>query len=252
MKIDFPPPSLLREPLGSGQPKWPLIARPFGVLLAVLLGCGGSSVDPSSEPEGCGSDAECGDGLQCVDSACVAASPPASTSAGAFACSVVRCPASQPSCCLSVEASATGNESQGYAIRNEMVVSADAIRGEVRAGFIFDAPDQQGWVTFELASELDLDRLDFTGRHDGVADEYLTVNTNRSEESGCAFGFQLEFRPSPTGQGPGAFGNGVSFTNDAFCYGGARPGRARELAFAIFSIDPGEASLVISNITLRE
>src|SRR5262245_60298288 len=126
MKIDFPPPSLLREPLGSGS-KRPCSARAavaagglarfapavttllVALLLSALIGCGGSSVEPPSEPEGCEADAECGEGQQCVDTACIAASPPPSASAGFFACSVMRCPNSEPSCCLGVEASATGN-----------------------------------------------------------------------------------------------------------------------------------------------
>lgn len=153
---------------------------------------------------------------------------------------------------MAAAASATGNESEGYASRNQMVVSASSDRNSVRATFSFDAADQQGWLIFQFGSELDLARLDVTGVHFGVADRFLTVNTNRSSEDGCSFGFELEPRPSPTGQGPGVLGNDVVFNSDNFCYGNGRPGRASELAFAIFAMHPGEATLVISNVTLRE
>jgi hypothetical protein len=174
-------------------------------------------------------------------------------SAGMFACNVVSCPPSEPRCCLAATATATGNESQGYASRNQMVSDASSIR-DVRATFSFDAAGQQGWLSFDLGSELDLDRLEFTGFHDGAADRFLTVNTNLDSDSGCAFGFDLEPRPSAPGV-PSVLGDAsVSFNNDNddFCYGGARPGRARQVAFAIFSLRPGEATLSISNITLHE
>ena len=192
-------------------------------------------------------------GQECVENACVAPSAPSSASVGAFACSVVNCPPSQPFCCTAAEASATGNESQRYVVRNQMVDNAFSFPGEVRANFSFDAADQQGWVTFQLGAELDLDRLDFTGRGLGVADRFLSVNTSHDSDSGCAFGFELEFRPPPNGEGPFVLGNDNIFLNDNdFCFGNARPGRARELAFAIFSTQPGDASLIITNITLRE
>lgn len=271
MIIDLPPPPPPREPPRSANTRLPRprgehpsasttprrgrsVATLLTSLSAALLACGGSSADAPIQVDGCNSSAECAGGQECVDGACVAPGPVPSTSAGFFACSVVQCPPSQPSCCASVEASATGNQSQGYASRNEMVVSASAYPGEVRADFMFDAPDQQGWVTFHFQDELDLSRLDFTGRHEGVADRFLAVNTNRSDDTGCAFSFQLEFRPSPSGPGPFVRGNAITFNDNDFCYGTSRPrpGRARALAFAIFSMRPGEASLVISNLRLRE
>ena len=78
------------------------------------------------------------------------------------------------------------------------------------------------------------------------------MNTNVTAERGCAFGFQLAPRQPPTGDGPFVFGSTIPFNANDFCYGRTRPGRARELAFAIFSTEPGDASLVISNITLRD
>jgi len=258
MKIELPQLSPHREP-PSGVPRdgFESMARRASragssVLLALLLACGGSSEEEPIEPEGCASDAECVGGQQCVDAACVAPSPPSSASAGVFACTVIDCPASQPDCCVAAEVTATGNESQGYVIRNEMVQGAHSFPGEVRANFSFDAADQQGWVTFQLGAELDLERIDFTGRVLGEADHFLSVNTNSDADVGCAFGFELELRPPPTGQGPFVFGNdNISVDDNDFCYGGARPGRARQLAFAIFSLGPGDASLIITNIVLR-
>jgi hypothetical protein len=122
----------------------------------------------------------------------------------------------------------------------------------VRASFSFDAPDQQGWVTFQLDGEHDLSELEFTGRHAGVADRFLSVNTNRLDDGGCAFGFELDPLPRrPGSEPPFPLGNDVSFSSANFCYGNGVPGRASELAFAIFSTQPGDASLVISNITLH-
>lgn len=271
MKIDPQQPSPHRAPSnrmpqdGVEVPSWVGVAlrRPrslracggSGVLLALLLACGGSSEDAPLERGGCASAAECSDGQQCIDSLCVVQSSPSTSSAGVFACSVINCPPSQPSCCMTAEASATGNESQDYVVRNEMVERTFSFPGEVRANFSFDASDQQGWVTFQLGAELDLERLDFTGRVSGVADRFLSVNTNRSSDTGCSFGFELELRPPPSGQGPFLLGNDNILINDnGFCYGNGnpRPGRARELAFAIFSLQPGDASLIITNLTLHE
>jgi len=252
MKIVFPPPSPRRGP-PSGAPRVRLEgALLSSALLALLLGCGSPSDEVSPEPPpGCASDDECADGEQCVDTACVAPSPPSGTSAGMFACSVVTCSPAQPNYCLAVTATATGNESQGYASRNQMVSRAGYFR-DLSATFAFDAAGQQGWLTFDLGSELDLDRIEFTGFHVG-ADPFLTVNTNLDSDSGCAFGFDLDPQPSPPG-GPPVLGNDISFDNDNddFCYGGARPGHANQVAFAIFSTHPGEAMLMISNITLHE
>jgi hypothetical protein len=254
MKIDSPKPSPRRW-LPPGAPRDGMEARPgrervlrSALLLALLFGCGGSSGDGGAvEPAGCAADDECAEGQQCIDAGCVEPAPPPGTSAGRFACSVVNCPPSQPFCCVAVEATATGNGSQGYASRNDMVVMASSSPGEVRANFTFDAADQQGWLTFDLGSELDLDRLQITAVHFGSADRFLSVSTNRSDDSGCSFGFELEPRP-------GGFGNDIFFNNNSgeFCYGDGVPGRARQVAFAIFSTRPADAMLVISNITLRE
>jgi hypothetical protein len=234
----------------------PAVSLPVLSLLALawlaLLGCGGSSSEAEpAGPAACIADDECADGQQCVDAACVEPSPPASMDAGRSACSVVICPQSRPRCCTAAAASANDNGSQGYASRNQMVMSASSVPGEVQATFFFDAPDQQGWLTFELDSELELERLDFTGYHSGAADRFLTVNTNSSSDDGCSFGFELDPRPAPPGQGPW-YGNDVAFNNGLFCYGSGSPGHASQLAFAIFAMRPGEATLRISNITLRD
>jgi len=259
MKIDFPQPSPRRaSPTdvprdGMENSSRASSATRAVLLLALLLACGGTSEETPSEPTGCTSDAECTAGQQCIDSACAAPSPPASKSAGVFACSVIQCPEQQPNCCTAAEASATGNENQNYVVRNVMVQRAFSFPGEVRADFSFDASDQQGWITFQFDTELDLEHVDFAGRGIGVADQFLSVNTNRADGNGCAFGFELEFRPPPNGQGPFVRGNDNIFLNDGdFCYGQGRPGRARELAFAIFSMQPGDASLIITDIRLRE
>ncbi len=175
-----------------------------------------------------------------------------SRSAGGSACSVMSCPDGASDCCNSAVASATGNRWQQYGSRLHMLEDAGSRDGEVRADFNFDAPDQQGWVTFELDGEHDLSQLEFTGRHEGVADRFLSVNTNRFDTGGCAFAFDLQLQSRPPGSNPPfVFGTDVSFSDGSFCYGDGIPGRASELAFAIFSTQPGSASLIISNITLR-
>lgn len=233
-----PPPSLRRARLGRVK-RWGLWVWSCA---AGALACGGDvgiddtvddcAIDSSCEPAPC-------DGLSCVPPREVRPVP-----AGELACSVVSCPFGTDICCSSVSASATGNDDQAYAPRVQLVDRARSRFGEVRAEFTFDAPNQQGWVTFELGDELDLSRLAFIGRHEGVADRFLAVNTNRLDDGGCAFSFDLDPR------GPFAFGNDVQLDNDAFCYGNGRPGRASELAFAIFSTRPGSAALVISNLAL--
>ena len=221
----------------------------FGALvqgLAALVGCAGAPAE--GEPV-CAHDLACGEGQICNNGSCVEGVVPASRSVGELACSVVSCPPGTEICCSAARAAATGNEGQAYAPRPHMVRLVESAFGEVRAEFSFDAPNQQGWLTFELGGELDLARLQFTGRRGGVADRFLSVNTNRADSGGCAFAFDLDFRPGPFGS-PLSFRSDVAFDDDAFCYGTGRPGRATELAFAIFSTEPGEASLVISNIAL--
>lgn len=216
-----------------------------GMLWSVSAAACGGAAGRDTEAVGCsgeGCEAAACEGLGC-------ARPPDTepVPAGELACSVVSCPPGTDICCSAVSASATGNGRQAYAPRVQLVDSARSRFGEVRAEFTFDAPNQQGWVTFELGAELDLARVAFLGRHEGVADRFLAVNTNRLDDGGCAFSFDLEPRP---GFGPFVFGNDVPFNNGAFCYGNGRPGRASELAFAIFSTSAGEASLVISNLAL--
>jgi hypothetical protein len=133
-----------------------------------------------------------------------------------------------------------------------MVASAHFGFGEmVVAKFSFDAADQQGWLTFEFGSELDLDRIDVTGHQSGKADRFLTVTTNRDGDTGCAFGFELdEPRPSPSEQP--LYGKEVYFNDRDFCYGNdSHPGRARQLAFAVFAREPGDAWLTISKVMLH-
>jgi len=236
------PPSL--RSAGSGRaPGWGI-----GLVgLVSALACGGDAgLEGAEAALGCGGASSCGS-TPCEGSACVVPRDPAPIPAGELACSVVSCPPGTDICCSSVTASATGNDDQAYDRRVQLVESARSRFGEVRAEFMFDAPNQQGWITFELGAELDLSRLAFIGRHEGVADRFLAVNTNRlddDEEGGCAFSFDLDPR------GPFAFGNDIFFNDDEFCYGPGRPGRASELAFAIFSTRPGAAALVISNLAL--
>jgi hypothetical protein len=220
----------------------------LGVLAAVAA-CSGTEADGVVSE--CDEAAACSD-LPCERPGCDAAGPSTERMpAGELACSVVSCPPGTDVCCGSVSASATGNSAQAYASQMQLVDKAVARFGEVRAEFTFDAPNQQGWVTIELGAELDLGRLAFVGRQDGVADRFLSVNTNRIEEGGCAFSFEPEPRGAPFGLAPGAlFGADIFFNSNDFCYGNGRPGRASELAFAIFSTGAGEASLTISNLTL--
>ena len=259
MKIDSTPPAWRRGhgPPREGKGRAPSVAAGVSragaaaLALALALGCGGGASQEPLEISACSSDDDCAEGQQCSDAACVVSiSPRGPNSAGAFACSVVSCPRFERGCCSAALASATGNERQGYASRDQMVDRAYSVRGQVRADFSFDAADQQGWLTFELGAELDLARLEFTGRHLGVADRILSVNTNQGEGAGCAYAFQLSPRPGSAGGGSFAFGDDIAFNVDDFCYGDAQPGRASAIAFAIFSVEPGDASLIISNIDL--
>lgn len=221
-------------------------------LLAGALGCaGGTSADEPAEPGVCVSNADCAEGQICESAACVLRTPLDSRIADSRACAVVSCPASDPTCCSTAAASATGNQNQAYSPQLQMLRDIDFDAGEVRADFRFDAPDQQGWVTFQLGAELDLSKLEFTGWRDGVSDHVLSLNTRQRDGGGCAFAFDLDPRPAAAGSGmPLERYDEVEFRDDSFCYDGGNPGRAVELAFAIFSTEPGPASLAISNITL--
>lgn len=237
----------------SAHPERPPFGVPCAVLLLLVTGLAcGDSPDEAIEPLGCTLDDCASSGEQCIVSACVAPAPSPSTDVGRSACSVVECPASMPRCCTAAAVTAMGNESQGYASRNHMVSSANALGDEVRAVFSFDAAGQQGWVAFDLRAEIRLDSIDFTGSFQGATDQFLSVNTNRSDDSGCAFGFELEPRSAAPGEGPPLLGDDIFFNDRDFCYGDAAPGSASQLAFAIFSTEPGEAELIISNITLRD
>ncbi len=133
-----------------------------------------------------------------------------------------------------------------------MLREVNSTDGEVQAQFSFEKRDQQGWVTFELGQEMDIASLEFTGQHQGVADRYLTLNTKLSADSGCAYAFEPQPRQAPPGSGTRfVLMSEIDLDDDSFCYGGARPGRAAELAFAIFAIQPGPATLTISNVTLE-
>jgi hypothetical protein len=219
------------------------------------LACGSAASEGEGAPEStaeCVSDAECAVEQTCQNAVCVQRISTTSRNAGPWACSVLSCPGGADNCCSAAEASATGNQRQEFEPRLQLLRSADSDVGEVRAEFTFSAPDQQGWVTFQLDGEHDLSQLEFTGRHEGVADRFLSVNTNRLGDGGCAFAFDLQFLPQPPGsEPPFLLGSQVSFNNGEFCYGNGVPGRASELAFAIFSTEPGLASLTISNITLH-
>jgi hypothetical protein len=236
------------------------LLRLSGALLSLVAGlaCGSAAsneeedVVPGPATPECVSDAECSAQQTCRDAVCVQRISISSRDAGPRACSVLSCPGGDASCCSAAAASATGNQRQEFEPRLSLLTSATSSDGEVRADFSFSAPDQQGWVTFQLDGEHDLSELEFTGRHEGVADRFLSVNTNRLDTGGCAFGFDLQVVPRPPGsEPPFLLWSEVQFSNADFCYGNGVPGRASELAFAIFSNAPGEASLIISNITLR-
>jgi hypothetical protein len=219
--------------------------------LASAFGCG--AAEGEGEPP-CELTGECVVASACRGEGCdEAAPPPATTPVEGGACSLVTCPQGVADCCTGAVASATGNGRQQYQSRLQMVKGARYAARELRADFSFDAPNQQGWVKFALSEEMDLSRLEFWGWPEGVADRFLVVNTNQSDDGGCSFGFDVEPRQAPAGSNvPVMLGSIVPFANNlASCYDGGAPGRASELAFAIFSNIRGDASLVISNITLR-
>jgi hypothetical protein len=225
------------------------------VLFTEALGCGSGSsaeeAEEAGEPTVCASNADCADTQVCQSAACVLRIPVESRSVDSQACSIVSCPESGAACCTAAAASATGNQNQAYSSQLQMLRETRFNAGEVRADFRFDGPNQQGWLTFELGAELDLARLEFTGWRDGVSDRFLSVDTKQLDGGGCAFAFELERRPAPPGSGiPFVFYSDVDLGDGSFCYDGGLPGRASELAFAIFSTQPGPASFAISNITL--
>ena len=191
------------------------------------------------------------DHQECQNGACVERISLSTRDAGALACSVVTCPPGT-SCCSAAIASATSNADDGYVSRLHMLREVNSTEGEVRAQFSFEERDQQGWVTFELGQEMDIASLELTGLHQGVADRYLTLNTKLPNDRGCAYAFELEPRQAPPGSDTRfVLRSEIELDDDSFCYGGARPGRATELAFAIFATEPGPATLSISNITLE-
>jgi hypothetical protein len=213
------------------------------------IGCGAAEGD--AEPP-CELTGECVVAGACRGEGCEAASaPPETEPIEGGVCTLVSCPPGVGTCCTGAVVSATGNGRQLYQSRLKMVDEARYVGGELRADFSFDAPNQQGWVKFALSEEMDLSRLECW--REGVADRFLVVNTNQADGGGCSFGFDVEPRPLPAGSSvPFMLGSTVPFANNlASCYDGGNPGRASELAFAIFSTIKGEASLVISNITLR-
>jgi hypothetical protein len=240
-----------RRPPGSG---WAAAL----VLLTGALGCGdGSSADEAEEPDEagepavCASNADCADTQFCQSAACVLRIPIESRLVDSQACTIVSCPESDSACCNTAAASATGNQNQAYSSQLQMLRETGFNAGEVHANFRFDAPNQQGWLTFQLGAELNLAKLEFTGWHDGVSDRFLSVNTKQLDGGGCAFAFELAPRATPAGSSiPFVWYSDVDLDDDSFCYDGGRPGRASALAFAIFSLQPGPASLAISNITL--
>jgi hypothetical protein len=266
MNISSPPSShqrsagvarVARHPSGSG---W---AVAFLLLTGSLSCSDGSSADEAEAPREteapgeagatavCTSNADCADAQVCQSAACVSMKPIESRIVDAQACTIVSCPESESACCSAAAASATGNQNQSYSSQLQMLWNVGFNSGEVRADFRFDAPNQQGWLTFQLGAELDLDRLAFTGWHDGVSDHFLSVDTKQRDGGGCAFAFEPERRPAPDGSSiPFVLHGNVDLDDDSFCYGGGQPGRASELAFAIFSTEPGPATLVISNIKL--
>jgi hypothetical protein len=232
-----------------------------GFVLAAIFACGGTEPgleptvalppepEPPPAPVGCVTSAACGEGQVCQSSVCVDRSSLSSLSIGVDACVVVSCPDPDRNCCSGALASATGNQHQSYSSQLHMLQHVETGDGEVLAEFRFDAPNQQGWLTFQLGEELSLSSLQVTGRRDGVSDRFLSVNTSWGDADGCAFALSLG-EPDAEGAVPPEFQAEVELGHDEFCYGGGLPGRARELAFAIFSTEAGIASLVLSKITL--
>jgi hypothetical protein len=222
------------------------------LVLAGALSCGSPTAEDEIDVASCTTTAQCERDHQiCQNGACVESISLTTRHAGEHACSVVTCPFGT-SCCSAAVASATSNAGDGYVSRLHLLEEVIADDGELSAVFFFEERDQQGWVTFELGEEMDIASLEFTGSHQGVADRYLTVNTKRLDNTGCAYAFDLQPRPAAPGSGvPFVFRSRISLDDDSFCYGDAPPGRAAELAFAIFSTQPGPATLTISNITLQ-
>jgi hypothetical protein len=218
--------------------------------LAGSLACGGAEAEDTPPCELTG---ECAVASVCSGDGCGGPADSGVTRPiEGSVCNMVGCPLGNFGCCSGAVASATGSGRVQYVDRPQAVRDVRYEGGVLRADFSFSAPNQQGWVTFELNQEMDLSRLDFFGHREGVADRFLVVNTNQADDGGCSFGFDVELRPPPFGAGPFVPGSAVPFeANVASCYGGGRPGRANELAFAIFSNAAGNASLVITNIMLR-
>lgn len=224
-------------------------SRSLTLLLAALLvgalGCGSGMEGLEPEAEGCSSDADCAADPLCLGSTCQA--PPLVVVAPVReqACSVVSCPGEAPGCCMAAAASATGNQTQSFTPQLHLVQRVRPWGRDIRADFVFEEADQQGWLVFELGSEIELSRLRFSGRRTGVADRFVSVHTTQQDAGGCAFTIELASRPEPFPRG-----EEVALMRDDFCYGGGSPGRASELAFAIFSTSPGEGSLIISSIDM--
>ncbi len=217
---------------------------------AGALACGSTAAGDDAA-RACSADMPCGAAEVCEGGACVAASGAGamgSTSAEQ-GCSVLRCRPGEGACCEHVAFSATEGDARDFASRVELLTEARTSQGEVRASFSFDAEDQQGWIKFALDGERELSRMEFTGRLEGAADRFLSVSTEQLDGSGCSFGLELEAQPSASGA-PVVLGNGVELNQDDFCYGGARPGRAAEFGFTIFSTAPGAAALTITSVVL--
>lgn len=228
-----------------------------GACLAALLcllgsGCGASSSDGAPEAS-CGSARECEAGERCEGGACVAASAEVEGALAASAgCGVLSCPGGVGSCCRGVSALASGSGAQAFAARGDLVGAIAFERGAVTATFSFTEPGQQGWVAFDLGRELELSGVSFSGRQAGVADRLLTLSANRREGGGCVFAFALQPRPAPEGSGvPFVLGSEVALLSNDFCFDRGVPGRASELVFGISASGRGEASLTVSQVTLR-
>lgn len=216
---------------------WPCLAS-----FALSVGCGGVSGDRAGSS--CTSAAECGDGQLCEGDVCVEATAEPVTAPEA--CAVLSCPGEAP-CCRAM--SATG--AHDYETTVELVEEVAVSRGQVKATFAFTEAGQQGWVVFDLGVELDLARVGFSGRYDGVADRFLTLSANGSEGGGCVFAFELQPRPAPAGSpAPFVLGSEVPLVGDDFCFERGVPGRASELVFGIFAAQRGRASLTISEVKL--
>lgn len=223
---------------------------PYFASYVTSIGCGASTRDVAPGAS-CAATEQCSEGQLCENEVCVEVA--AAAVAAPEACGVLSCPEGEATCCRAMTATATasGSGAQDYETRLDLVEEVAVSGGQVKATFSFTEAGQQGWVTFDLGVELELARVGFSGRHDGVADRFLTLSANGREGGGCVFAFELQPRPAPAGsEVPFVLRSEVPLVGDDFCFERGVPGRASELVFGIFAAQRGRASLTVSKVTL--